>query len=57
MVTSMCMEAGRRRVYEQGTIERVEVEKAITKFKSGKAAGMDRATPEIVKHRGNTVVD
>lgn len=55
IVTSMSMEAGRKRVCEQIVIEKVEVGKAITKIKCGKAGGIDGITPEIVKH-GNVSV-
>ncbi len=57
IVTSMGMEAGGKRVYEQRVIERVEVEKAIAKIKCGKTAGIDGITPKIVRHGGDTVVD
>ncbi len=42
---------------EQRVIERVEVEEAIGKMKCGKAAGIDRITPEMVKHGGDAVVE
>ncbi len=57
IVTSMSMEAGGKRVCEQGVIERVEVEKAIGKMKFGKAAGIDGIAPEMVKHGGDAVVE
>ncbi len=57
IVTSMGMEAGGERVYEQRVIERVEVEKAIAKIKCGKAADIDGITPEMVKHGEDAVVE
>ncbi len=57
IVTSMGMEAGGKRMGEQREIERVEVEKAITKFKCDKASSIDGITPEMVKHGGDAVVE
>ena len=53
IVMSMGIEAGGKMVFQHRAIERVDVEKAITKIK---AAGIHRITPEMVKH-GRSVVD
>ncbi len=52
MVTS-----GRGQVPIQREIGRAEVGKAIARLKCGKAAGMDGITAEMLKYRGDTVVE
>ncbi len=57
VVTSMGIEAGRGRLPIQREIGRAEVEKAIARLKSGKAAGMDGITAEMLKYGGDAVVE
>ncbi len=53
MVTSMGIEAGRG----QRKIDRLEVERAVSGLKCGKAAGMDGITAKMLKYGGDAVVE
>ncbi len=57
VVTTVGIKAGRGRVPIQRKIDRAEVEKAIVRLKSGRAAGMDGTTAEMLKYGVDTVVE
>ena len=54
---SMGVAAGRNNVYMQKGFDKKEIKKAIYKLNRGKAAGVDETTAEMLKYRGETLVE